>query len=130
MTLPPEPPYDPSSPEPGVGPVGYGPGGFGQPQSQGNGLAIASLATGSASVVLGLCCLSPFFLLAPVAIVLGLRGQKRSDESRGVVGGRRMATAGLILGIIGSVLLLLEAGWFVYLMARGGDVRFQLGSSG
>ena len=56
-------------------------------------------------------------LSAPVAWSLGRKGEQEIDASGGAVGGRGMATAGKILGIVGMALLLLVA---VSLAAGGG----------
>jgi uncharacterized protein DUF4190 len=96
----PQPPVGP--PQPGYGPPqpGYGPPqpGFGPPvqQQSTNGKAIGALVAG----ILSILC---FGLLAGIpAIILGNMARKEIDQGQG--GGRGMATAGFILGIIGTVL--------------------------
>jgi hypothetical protein len=58
-----------------------------------------------ASLVLGLLGLVPFvgFPLGIVAVVLGASSGGRIKNSRGTLGGEGMATAGLILGILGTL---------------------------
>ena len=46
-------------------------------------------------------------LLGPVAWVLGRRGEQEIDSSGGAVGGRGLATAGKVLGMVGTFLLAL-----------------------
>lgn len=43
------------------------------------------------------------FLLGIVAVILGVIGRKETMQSRGQIGGSGMATAGLIMGIIGII---------------------------
>ena len=62
--------------------------------------ATVSLVLGIISVI---CCA----LVGPVAFFLGNSARGRIQASGGTVGGSGMATAGMILGIIGSVFLLL-----------------------
>ena len=99
-------------------PQAFGPLPGGPPVQQTNGVAVASLVTGIMSVTLGWCCVI-FALAGPIAAVLGKQGQRRADESGGQVGGRAMATAGFVLGLIGTVVLVLGVGWIIYLMASG-----------
>lgn len=65
------------------------------PPQQSNGLAVGALICG----ILGLC----FGLLAVVAIILGVMGRKNPVN-------QGMATAGMVLGIIGAV------GWVISLV--------------
>jgi Domain of unknown function (DUF4190) len=150
-------PYDPPGPEkrpdeagqpqaqpqvqPGFGQgQGYGPGYGGGSAGplpgapvgqQTNGVAVASLVLGIMSVTLGWCCVL-FALAGPAAVVLGKQGQRRADASGGLVGGRGMASAGFILGIIGTVVLVLGIGWIIYVMAQGEgfSYRFDTSTSG
>lgn len=102
-SAPPPPP-----PPPGDGPGGYGApppgGGYGAPPPPG-GYAPSGTNTKSVwALVLGivglLCC--AFFTGVP-AIILGRSAQREIDTSGGIQGGRGMATAGFVLGIIASV---------------------------
>jgi hypothetical protein len=76
----------------------YGPGRPNHPQA---GLA---LGLGLGAVVGALFCGVPL-LLSPFAWAIGHRARKEIRESRGHYDGDGMAQAGMILGIIGTVLL-------------------------
>ena len=55
-----------------------------------------------------LSCLYGIGLLgAPAALIMGRISMKRIDRSEGRLGGRGMAQAGFILGIIGTIFLVL-----------------------
>ncbi len=103
-SAPPPPP-----PPPGDGSGGYGApppgGGYGAPPPPG-GYAPSGTNTKSVwALVLGivglLCC--GFFAGIP-AIILGRSAQGEIDASGGIQGGRGLATAGFVLGIIACVL--------------------------
>lgn len=107
MSLPPPPPpHDrgslPPAPQWNSPPPGYSPYGTTAPTSTGtNGLAVASLVLGIASVML-FC-----FLIPPIlAIIFGgvALGQIKRNPGQG---GRGMAIAGLTLGIVGLALMVL-----------------------
>jgi prepilin-type processing-associated H-X9-DG protein len=85
-------------PLPHVATIGYSGPPIGQPTSQANGLAIASLVVGIVSM-----CVP---LIGIVAIVLGALGMKKTKDPQ--VGGRGMAIAGLVLGIVGTLFSLLS----------------------
>jgi hypothetical protein len=72
-------------------------GAGGYPSKRNDGLATASLVTGIASLV---CC--GLFTGVP-AIVMGFVSRGRITASAGSLGGRGFATAGVALGIAGSV---------------------------
>ena len=57
------------------------------------------------SLILGILGLVLCALCAPFAWTLGKQAEAAVDASGGTLGGRGMATAGKILGIIGTVLL-------------------------
>lgn len=71
-----------------------------------DGHATAAMIVGIAALVLA-SCYGFGLLAAPVALFMGRASMKRIDASGGQLGGRGMAQAGFILGIIGSVLLVL-----------------------
>jgi hypothetical protein len=75
---------------PNVPPVGYGYGQQGYPQRQSNGAAIASLVFG----ILG--CVP--FLTGLLAILFGFIGLRKTRDP--YVGGKGLAIAGLVLGIL------------------------------
>lgn len=57
-----------------------------------------------ASLVLGILSLIVFgIILGPIAIVLGTKAKKRIAASGGQVGGSGMATAGMVLGVLGII---------------------------
>lgn len=71
-----------------------------QPQQAPKGFAIAALVLGIVSIVF--CCL--WYISIPtgvVGIILGVMGRKKCTTAQG------MATAGLVLSIIGAVLSIL-----------------------
>jgi hypothetical protein len=57
--------------------------------------------------LVGACGYGLSLLLSPVALFLGRSSMKRIDASQGQLGGRGLAQAGFIMGIIGTVLLVL-----------------------
>lgn len=77
--------------------------------------AIVALVLG----ILGLVC-CPF--LAPIAWFLGSQESKAVREGRSAVAGEGIAKAGMILGIIGTVLIAL---WAVWIFAWGGMAILQ-----
>lgn len=90
------PPYGADQPAFG----GYAPAVPNQPQ------ATTAMVLGIISLAGGLLCVLPI-LLGPVALILGYRSRKEIEASQGRLGGSGSATAGLVLGIISSVLLVL-----------------------
>jgi uncharacterized protein DUF4190 len=71
-------------------------------------MAVSSLVAGIASLV---CC----GLLAGIpAIILGFLSRGRISRSSGMLGGGGMATAGVILGFVGSSVWMFIAGFGVY----------------
>jgi len=71
-----------------------------------HGRAVASMVVGIVALVFG-CAYGVTLLGSPVAWWLGAKAKKEIDASQGQLGGRGMAQAGFILGIIGTVLLVL-----------------------
>jgi hypothetical protein len=69
-----------------------------------DGHATAAMIVGIVSLVLA-SCYGVGLLGAPVALFMGKASMNRIDTSGGQLGGRGMAQAGFILGIIGTVLL-------------------------
>jgi len=66
--------------------------------------ATTAMVLGIVAVAGGLLCYLPFFI-APFAWVMGGKAVREIDAAQGKLGGRGMAQAGYVLGIIGSVLL-------------------------
>jgi uncharacterized membrane protein YjgN (DUF898 family) len=79
----------------------------GQPQSSST-QAITSLVLG----ILGVICCG---LLAPIAWFLGAQETKAIREGRSPVAGEGLAKAGMILGIIGSIILVLSICWIFFM---------------
>jgi hypothetical protein len=122
---PTQPYYDPNQPyghPQGQQPYGYGqatpyqqgyyPGGP-RPEHPG---AVPSLVIGLIALLGGFFCLAPA-LLGPWAWVKGSRTMKEIDASGGQVGGRGMAQAGFICGILGTALGVLYIIGLVILIA-------------
>lgn len=110
---PPVPPTYGTPPPPAYGgQPSYGQAPYGAPAAYaGPGGAPDSGAT--TAMVLGIIGLAGGFfcglpiVLSPFALFLGLAAKKRIDASAGALTGRGNAQAGFILGIIGTVLLIL-----------------------
>lgn len=64
-------------------------------------------STAVAALVLGILGIILCPLLGPVAWVLGRKGEREVDSSGGAVGGRSLATAGKVLGMIGTFFILI-----------------------
>jgi hypothetical protein len=71
-----------------------------------HGRAVAAMVVGIVSLVFA-CAYGVTLLAAPVAWWLGAKAKKEIDASQGRLGGRGMAQAGFVLGIVGTVLLVL-----------------------
>jgi hypothetical protein len=124
---PPPPPPGYGQAPPGYGQQAYGQPAYGQPtyglpgygypaQPHTNGKAMSSMITGIISLLF--CYFGVF--AGPVAIVLAVQGKKAIQESNGTQKGEGMATAGLVTGIIGTVLwLALDALMIVTSFAGG-----------
>jgi hypothetical protein len=101
---PPPPDYGQAPPaygQPAYGQPAYGQPGYGYPApTHTNGKAIGSMVSGIVSILF--CYLGLF--IGPVAIVLAVLGKKDIRRSNGTQGGQGMATAGLVTGIIGTVI--------------------------
>jgi hypothetical protein len=69
--------------------------------------ATSSMVLGIIGLVSILVCAGTLLILSPVAWVLGAKAVRAIDASPGRYGGRDRAAAGKIMGIIGSVLLVL-----------------------
>jgi hypothetical protein len=71
------------------------------------------MIVGIVSLVLS-CAYGVGLLGSPVAWWLGAKAKREIDAAQGRLGGRGMAQAGFILGIIGTVLLVLVVvGWIL-----------------
>jgi hypothetical protein len=112
----PQPPPNPYQQQPSYQQPPY-PQQYGQPSPQQppygypvavptDGLAIGAMITGIAGLVMA-CAYGLGLLASPVALVLGRVSMNRIARSEGRLGGRGMALAGFILGIVGTALLVL-----------------------
>jgi hypothetical protein len=76
-------------------------------------MAIGALVCGILSGLCGLLgCLG--LAIGPIAIVLGVVARRRIRESQGMTKGDGLALAGLVLGIVGTVL---SIGWIIAILA-------------
>lgn len=128
----------PSQPDlPTYGAPGYGQPGYGQPPYGYGYLPQAAPKHSSATLamVLGIVGLASFLICGCIAVVspfawyLGAKAKREIDQSGGQYGGRGEAQAGMIMGIIGTVLLILmilAIGIFIAIGVAGG---FDDGSS-
>jgi hypothetical protein len=116
-----QPPAQPYGQQPPPGQTPYQPYGQTQPYGQapygapsyGGASAAPPHPSATTSMVLGICALAGMFfcvvpiLLAPFAWFMGGRAVKEIDAQPGRYSGREQAQAGRIMGIIGTVLLVL-----------------------
>lgn len=114
---PPPPPPPPASGVPGYGPPGFGtpgaayppgyaPGAYGGPQRQ-HPSGTTVLTLGILGLVLGFGC-GLGFILSPIAWAKGARARKEMRTEPGVMWTNSgNVTAGWVLGIIGTVMLIL-----------------------
>jgi hypothetical protein len=65
------------------------------------------------SLGLSIFCLVCCAYASPVALVMAITAQRRIDASGGYLTGRSMATAGMVIGILGCVVLALNVLLFV-----------------
>ena len=93
-------PY-PAGPYPPPGQAGYPEYPVAPPS---HGLAVAAMVVGIVCLALA-CGYGVGLLGSPVAWYLGRRAMREIDASQGRLGGRGMAQAGFVLGVIGTVLL-------------------------
>jgi hypothetical protein len=110
---PQQPQQPPPPPPPPYGQPGYGaPPPYGYLQPPDHPRATTAMILGIVSLV---CCQ----LTGPFAWVIGGRAVREIDASGGRLGGRGQAMAGKVLGIIGTVLLVLAVLCIVVLVAVG-----------
>lgn len=127
---------DPEPGEPGwpaasgqQSPPPYGePGPYSQPYGAPayGGAPVPTSGTATTSLVLGILSLVCLGLLAGIpAMILGRSATKEIDASNGTVGGRGLATAGFVTGLIGTLLSVLAIIAFIGLFAIGSSVSSQ-----
>lgn len=85
----------------------YGQQPYGQQGYQAGYAEPPSAPGATAALVLGLIGVTMCGICAPFAIAQGRKAEAAVDTSGGAYGGRGMATAGKILGIVGTVFLVL-----------------------
>lgn len=134
MSTPPEgqPPYDPNQPGYGQQPPPYDPaqGWYGQaaPPPTGGYAQPANHPRATTAMVLGIVSILCCSILGPFAWSMGKKAVNEIDASGGRYGGRGQAQAGYILGIIGTVLLILGILFFILAAVTGG-LSFQAGTT-
>jgi hypothetical protein len=110
-TYGPPPPYGyppPPHAGPPVGPhPGFGPYGAFSPARSNHPQATLSMVLGIAGLVFGFLACGIGFLAAPFAWALGRNALTEIRASQGRLGGEGTAKAGMVMGIIGTVLLAL-----------------------
>ena len=84
--------------------------------------AAPNAPNGTTALVLGILSVVICPLLGPVAWSLGRRAEQSVDESGGALGGRGVATAGKVLGIIGTIILALIVLAIVIAIVAGGEI--------
>ena len=130
---PPPPPggLPPAGPPPGQPPAPYQPPSYQPPSGFPAGGAVAAPPQNQKAVIsliLGILGVICFFcpVLGPVALFLGRSAMAEIDASGGTQGGRGLAQAGFILGIIGCVLLALGVlYWIVVILIIGSHLTPQ-----
>lgn len=98
------PPQQPGQPQ--YPPPGYGYPYQGQPVPPKHSQATTAMVFGIVSLAGMFACVLPI-VLAPVAWILGAKAVKEIDANPSAYSGRSEATAGKILGIVGTALLVL-----------------------
>ncbi len=99
------------------------------PSAPTDGMSIAALILGIAAFP-GLCCYGiGGIVLGVVALILGRVALGRIKASGGMVGGRGLANAGWICGLVATVLGvivgLVYLGLFIFAIANGGSTTFE-----
>ena len=121
-----QPPPDPNGQQPGWGqqppppPPGQGWGGGYAPPPQGQyGYVRQDHPRATTALVLGIVGLVLCGIAAPFAWRIGKGAMDDIDRSQGTLGGRGQAQAGYVLGIIGTVLLVLGLLFFAVFVVLG-----------
>ncbi|HYM67608.1 MAG TPA: hypothetical protein VEW68_09970 [Patescibacteria group bacterium] len=82
-----------------------------------DGRAVAAMLAAIAGIVLGLPVGIPGLALGPLAYFLGRSALSRIDASNGAIGGRGLATAAWVMGVIATAIgALVSLGWLVYIL--------------
>ncbi|EWS80269.1 membrane protein [Brachybacterium phenoliresistens] len=101
-----------TGPEFGSGALPYG--GPAQPQYY---VAPPSSGSATAAMILGILSLTCLPLAGPVAVVLAVMGMKATAD--GTQGGRGLAIAGLVTGILGTLYLIFVVLWILLYVVVG-----------
>jgi len=80
-------------------------GGAGYMPVRTDGLAIGALITGVLSILCSFVCIG--IIIGPAAAVMGFISNQRIKQMPGTLGGGGLALAGIITGIIGTVLTII-----------------------
>ncbi|MFD7076037.1 DUF4190 domain-containing protein [Nocardioides sp. NPDC059952] len=110
--VPPAPSYGTPPPpayggQPGYGQAPYGaPAAYAGPVGRPDSSATTAMVLGIIGIAGIVTCYLPL-ILSPFALFMGLASKKRIDASNGALTGRGSAQAGFILGIIGTIFLIL-----------------------
>ena len=98
---------------------------FGEPPPSGANYPTAPQQTAGgavAALVLGILSIMFCPLCGPVAWSLGRSSEREVDAAGGRLGGRGLATAGKILGMIGTAFLVILVLFFVFAIALGSAI--------
>lgn len=114
----------PSYPGYGTGPgVGVGVGGYGQPggwqQPPSNGMGTAAMVLGIVAVA-GFCLYGLGVILGVLALIFGIVGRKKVTRGEATNGG--MATAGIVLGAIGTLVSAAFLAFVIWAIVQGEDL--------
>ncbi len=83
----------------------------------GDGRAITSLAVAIVGIAFGLPFGLPGLVLGPVAYFTGKAAIARIDSSGGALGGRSLAAAGWVLGVVGTAIgAVVSLAWLVLIL--------------
>jgi hypothetical protein len=128
---PQQPPYQPPQGQPwsdqGYGQPGYPPApGYGMPPAYGapRYYAVPDHPSATTAMVLGILSVVCCGILAPFAWMIGARAVREIDASRGQLAGRGQAMAGKVLGIIGTILLILGLVYLAVVVVVGVSGEF------
>jgi hypothetical protein len=89
---------------------------------QTNGMAIVSLVLGIVSYPMG-CCYGVGFIPALAAIITGVIARQQIRDSRGLQSGQGLAVAGIVLGAVLIVLLIMAICAIMVLGLLGGEIE-------
>jgi hypothetical protein len=114
----PPPGGPPSLPPPGTPPPAYQPPSY-QPPAGYTGAVVGAVPQNQKSVIaliLGILSVICCPICGPIAFFIGRQAMAEVDASGGAQSGRGLAQAGFILGIIGSVFLVLAVLYWIFVI--------------